>query len=205
MFCTCDERTTTGARAGFARSSLHARRTCRRSLAAHGNTIFYSIRTQYLYWETTTTNKYHAQPCTCIERTATMHSYVYARSTCGQVLLRIGNISSYSMKTQYLYWEPTTTNKYRAQPQVPLVSRHQREQTNKVPVAHATRWVRAQCGNLRCPKYHCLQSGKWGVFLQFDSAPILLGSGELFFSWGFSALIDAQLRRSTNETTRPTL
>ena len=119
--------------------------------------------------------------------------------------LRIGNINSYSMKTQYLYWEPTTTNKYRAQPQVPLVSRHQREQTNKVPVAHATRWVRAQCGNLRCPKYHCLQSGKWGVFLQFDSAPILLGSGELFFSWGFSALIDAQLRRSTNETIRPTL
>ena len=32
--------------------------------------------------------------------------------------LRIGNINSYSMKTQYLYWEPTTTNKYRAQPQV---------------------------------------------------------------------------------------
>ena len=48
---------------------------------------------------------------------------------------------------------------------------------------------------------------KWqmGSFLRFDSAPILLGSGELFFSWGFSALIDAQLRRSTNETTRPAL
>ena len=90
LFCTCDERTTTGARAGFARSSLHARRTCRRSLAAHGNTIFYSIRTQYLYWETTTTNKYHAQPCTCTERTAAMHSYVYARSTCGQVFCALG-------------------------------------------------------------------------------------------------------------------